>query len=164
MVKVTVLRGLPGAGKSTFLLQLPQAQVVSADRYLVDADGIYRFHVSRLPEANARCLRAYVAALLVGRPHLVVDNANISVVDLAPYCALALAHGYDLEIVTLQIEPEVAAARCGRSISVACMRRMGERLDRATKDLPPDWPHRVVSWFEREGAVARPALRLAAFS
>jgi predicted kinase len=157
MAKVTVLRGVPGAGKSTYLRTLPQAQVVSRDQFFIDGDGVFRFQASRAAEAKARCLRAYAAALVEGHQHVVVDDTNLTLLELAPYCALALASGYDLEVLTLQIEPEIAMARCGRDLSADCMRRMVERLDQASAELPPYWPHRVVTRAERELPV-RPRL------
>lgn len=142
--KVTLLRGVPGSGKSTYVqAHMPDALVVSADAYFV-RDGIYQFNPAKLPQAHAACLRVFVQALQGCVGQVVVDNTNTTVAEVAPYAALALAYGYELEVVNLQVNPAVAAARNVHGVPAASVEAMAQRLAVETPRLPPWWPQRTV--------------------
>lgn len=67
-MRVTILRGLPGAGKSTWTQShCPGAVVISADDFFVGRDGLYRFNPGRIFAAHAACQLAAVAALMADR-------------------------------------------------------------------------------------------------
>jgi len=144
-MKVTILRGIPGSGKSTYCKKnYPNAAWYSADYYFINEKGVYAFDPSKLGEAHGYCLRGVVQHL---ERHplnmdLVVDNTNTTAVEIAPYAALAQAYGCELEIITIQCMPEVAAARNVHGVPLEGVRRMYAQLIGAT--LPPWWPHRVV--------------------
>jgi len=150
MQSVKVLCGVPGSGKSTYAAKhFPGAMVVSADQYFMK-DGEYCFNPKKLPEAHAECLKAFVN--LINPPlgtnfpvyTLVVDNTNITVAEIAPYAALALAYGYELEIVSLSVLPEVAHARNIHKVPLESIKRMAQKMDEEQRRLPPWWPHRQV--------------------
>lgn len=143
--KVTILRGVPGAGKSTYIKNnLSGAIVCSADHYFIKSDGQYVFDATKLGEAHGQCLRIFEHELLNGEPHVVVDNTNINAVDIAPYAALALAHGYQLEIITLKVDPDVAHARNIHGVPHRVCVGGTHRLEYQEKHFSPWWPHRVV--------------------
>jgi len=73
-----------------------------------------------------------------------VDNTGINVVDIAPYCALALAYGHDLKIITLLCDPEVAAARNVHGVPPASVKRMARLLASETWLIPSRWPQLEV--------------------
>lgn len=141
--------------------------VVSADDFFM-VDGEYKFDPSKLPEAHSKCLRGFVSFLqdngvgkvrkvtiLRGIPgsgkstfvnqhlsmmgDLVVDNTNTSVAEIAPYAALALAYGADLEIITLDVDPSVAQNVHG--VPLEGVQRMAARMAEETPRLPPWWPN-----------------------
>lgn len=142
-MKVTILRGVPGSGKSTYCSKnYPGAAVFSADDFFM-VDGVYVFDSKKLPQAHGQCLRYFVEHVQRG-PVMpaVVDNTNTAVMEIAPYAALALAYGWELEIVTISCNPEVAAARNSHGVPLTGVMAMHKRLMEA--QLPPWWPHRIV--------------------
>lgn len=145
MRTVTILCGIPGAGKSTLRAHTyAGVPVCSADDYFVE-DGVYRFDPSKLPAAHAACLRRFVYLLTERQEDItdiVVDNTNTTVAEIAPYAALALAYGYTLDIVTVECDPEVAFTRQTHGVPLAAIQAMAKRL--SARDLPPWWPHRRV--------------------
>ncbi len=147
-MKVFIYCGIPGSGKSTRIAKdHPLALVVSADAYFVQC-GEYRFNPSQLPAAHAACLRQFVGyvsregSLTPCTYDVVVDNTNTTIAEIAPYAALALAYGCELEIVTVLCEPEIAAQRNVHGVPLAACVAMEKRL--SSRAMPPWWPHRVV--------------------
>jgi predicted kinase len=141
-MKVWIYCGLPGAGKTTRIKRdHPHAVTCSADDFFMQG-GEYRFDVSKLSEAHGSCLRNFVSLLQDSMPQIVVDNTNTTTAEVAPYAALAQAHGYALEIVTVACPPEAAHARNVHGVPLAAVNAMSDRL--AKRELPPWWPHRTV--------------------
>ncbi len=110
-MKIVVLRGISGSGKSTWVReQAPEAFVVSADHFFIK-DGEYRFDPTRLQEAHQACYRAFVEAVARKEPFIAVDNTNISVWEMAPYVVHGRVFGYDVEILTMDCSADAAVAR-----------------------------------------------------
>jgi predicted kinase len=148
-MKVRILRGTSGAGKSTYTKTFyPNAVVCSADDYFM-VDGKYQFDSKKLSEAHGACLRKFVEIvvdLALNRPFdttVVVDNTNCSIAEIAPYAALALAYGADLEIITLLTPTDVAVKRNVHGVTLEGVMRQRLNLDAGTKQLPPWWKHKV---------------------
>lgn len=143
--RVIILRGLPGSGKSTLQKRdYPDAVVASADQFFL-VDGEYRFDPARIPEAHGACFRTVIGALQAGEPLVVVDNAAIRAVEIAPYVLLAQAYGYDAEIITLRCDPAVAAARNLHGVPVGViLNRIAPAMATENARFPPRWKHRVV--------------------
>lgn len=136
-MKITIMRGAPGSGKSTYAKTL-NAVVVSADDYFTDASGNYSFDASKLGEAHKECLRLFCHLVNRSTNHIVVDNTNINIEDVAPYVSVGEAFDYDVTIV--QIEPldlEAAAIRNVHNVPVKKVLEMTERMARTR--LPKRW-------------------------
>lgn len=166
MIKVFVLRGLPGAGKSYAInrilanlsaakpAQVPalQYRVCSADHFFTGKDGVYRFVPGDLPLAHGACLRSFVAALLPDERDLeeypadvlFVDNTNLSVAEMAPYIAVGQAYGAEVEIVTIECDPAVAAARNQHGVPADRYDGLVARMTEGTKGIMPWWKHTVM--------------------
>ena len=150
MKKIVILRGVPGAGKTTAAKQLFVEQglagvpvvSVSAD-YFFERDGVYRFDGSKLGEAHGACLRSFLRHLQQiadGLPMiLVVDNTSLTVMEMITYVRLAQAFGVPFEVLTVECDPAIAAARGLHSVPVAKVFEMHRRMKEAK--LPRDWPH-----------------------
>lgn len=137
--RVWIYCGVSGAGKSSFIEGAhPDAEAFSADHFFM-VDGEYRFDASKLGEAHAACLRNFTEAIQDGSVAVVVDNTNTTIAEIAPYAALAQAYGYELQIVTIYCDPEVAHARNTHGVPLAAVQAMSERLNK--REIPPWWPH-----------------------
>jgi predicted kinase len=145
MAKVIIMRGVSGSGKSTYARKhYPAAYKVSADDFFMK-DGEYKFDPKDLSKAHASCLQRFTN--LVTHDYggnIVVDNTNTTAVEIAPYAALALAYGHELEIVTLDVPFNVAWGRNVHKVPLEVARPQFERLMRETNSFPRWWPHRYV--------------------
>lgn len=143
-MKVVILCGVSGAGKTTYAMKnYPDGVGCSADDFFMEAGG-YKFNPSKLGEAHGQCLRKFVVFLTNKVPLVVVDNTNTSVIEIAPYAALALAYGYELEIKILKVDVETAAARNLHGVPKNAIVKMAERLAGLKEALPPWWPCEIV--------------------
>ena len=169
---VIILRGVSGAGKSTWIREnfakeivrdivwenmdpsyivggkgksRPNVVVYSADHFFLDKEGNYIFDGSKLPLAHGTCLRKFALSMLEPDPKQqthIVDNTNTSVAEIAPYAALALAYGHELKLVTLHIDPAIAAERNVHGAPAEAVAGQAKRLLAA--DLMPWWPNEDV--------------------
>lgn len=144
--QVVIMRGIPGSGKSTYVAKNhPGAYICSADHFFIDQDGTYRYDSSRRSDAHGQCLRKFVAAIQRGEATIVVDNTNTTVMEIAPYAALALAYKYDLQIVSIECKPEVGVVRNVHSVPTSVVEQMYQNFLDHSKMLPPWWPIRTVA-------------------
>src|ERR1700744_1391093 len=106
-MRVIILIGLPGSGKSTWIKNNTWGDVTvcSADHWHESMHG-YRFDIEERPNAHHACLRKFVKLVTAPREYyqttspvlkestVVVDNTNTMVYDLAPYINVARAFGH----------------------------------------------------------------------
>ena len=156
-MRVVILCGIPGSGKSTYIIRLEKApwilgrKIVSADHYFQTPYG-YKFNPQDLPEAHNECLRQFNNVIFYGSVVdptryspgfvLVVDNTNTTIPEIAPYAALALAYGHTLEIITLLCDVDLAFKRCIHGVPRKSIEAMAKRL--ADREFPHWWNHRIV--------------------
>jgi predicted kinase len=144
------MRGLPGAGKSTWVSRNhPDAHVCSADSFFVGEDGEYRFDGDRISEAHAWCLRRFAGIMASMEEDagslpdvVVVDNTAIRAWEISPYYNLARAYGHDVKIVHICCDIPTAHQR---NIHGVPLERI-EKMDRGLLDeeLPSFWSVEVV--------------------
>ena len=101
---VKILCGVSGSGKSTMCKDLMDATLdvvkCSADDFFMQ-DGKYIFTPAGLSAAHASCLRRFIACCQDCVGLILVDNTNTTIMEIAPYAAIALAYGYDLEVIVV---------------------------------------------------------------
>lgn len=161
-MKVYILRGISGAGKSTFARYLQRTEeevlVCSADAELDHGNG-YQFDSRRLPDAHKYCLRRFIDGVQKRWAVIVVDNTNIVYHHFRPYVVIAEAYDYEVEIVTITVDPEVAAERTTHGVALKALKSRRKALndDLARAAIPKRIQQRTVcagssSW-ERWGRV-----------
>ena len=96
-----LVRGLPGAGKST-LAHLFGVDVFEADDYFVGADGVYRFNADELPNAHRQCIDRTRAAMHRDEPKIVVANTFTRTWEMTHYQTMASLYGYDVHYVIVE--------------------------------------------------------------
>lgn len=138
---VHIMVGCSGSGKSTLAHKLaPSGAIFSADNWFTAADGVYRFNATHLSRAHGACLREFTNAVRRGCSAIAVDNTNSTVMEAAPYIALALAFGQRVVIHVLRMDPIVAHARNTHGVPLASVQRMAESIARGwPAALPWHW-------------------------
>lgn len=150
MGKVIIMRGQPGSGKSTYTAKhYPDALVCSADHFFMK-NGKYEFDKTKIGQAHAECLKKFVVMVAQGgaamfhADTIVVDNTNINATEIAPYAALALAYGWELEIITLDVDPAISAARNVHEVPASTVKRMHKQMEYGAKNFPSYWKHTII--------------------
>lgn len=129
MKHLTILRGLPGSGKSTYIREnFPGATpyrmapagwspvVVSADHFFTNfSTEDYNFDTSRLGEAHAQAQLDLIQALESGREHIIVDNTHVQAWEWKVAAKLAGLFGYTIDIADLFDGGLSDAALAGRN-------------------------------------------------
>jgi len=124
MREMIINQGLPGSGKTyasellvNSLRDSTSSAICSADHYHVDIKGKYVYNPKNEGEAHAWCLKTFVSAIREDVNLVIVDNTNITRVDMAPYAALARAYEYDLRIIRYECAPQTSITRNTHGVS-----------------------------------------------
>lgn len=147
-----ILSGVSGAGKSRWIQDQPwakNADIHSADDFFIQQDGSYLFNHLLYPQAFNACMLKFLrgvrngyhakskGASLDDMPIQVVDNTNTTSEEIAPYYACARAHGYEVTLVNLLIDPELAAKRTQHQVPLETIQKMQQKL--RNRKLPKFW-------------------------
>ena len=147
-MKVFILRGLPGCGKTTWiekqirhLSDAEQITVCSADHFHM-RDGKYQFDARNIGPAHNVCLDKFLRACEHSVACIYVDNTNISAWEFAPYYRLAEVLGYPVRILRIHCDPLVAWERNLHKVSLKTVLDMNHRLH--NESLPPWWKEEII--------------------
>lgn len=111
-MRITILRGISGSGKSYWANQRrDQAVIVSADAYFFDANGEYRFDIEQLAEHHRQCFRDFLRAVTEQTPWIIVDNTNISAWEFSPYVLAGESYGYEVQILSFPCTLALSVSR-----------------------------------------------------
>jgi tRNA uridine 5-carbamoylmethylation protein Kti12 len=142
VLKLILMSGIPGSGKSRIARRLAGQSwnIASADDYpgLYDKEG---FHKEYLGAAHKACFRYTLDLLAAGRRRVVVDNTNLSAINVSPYVALGRAFDYEVEIVRVLCPQLVAYRRQTHGVPLDIHRKMAERFKKFT--VPAYWDVKV---------------------
>ncbi|XP_038618088.1 NEDD4-binding protein 2-like 1 isoform X3 [Tachyglossus aculeatus] len=98
--RLYLLRGLPGAGKTSLARQLkrdfPQALIFSTDDFFVREDGTYEFNPDFLGEAHKWNQERARTAMRNGESPVIIDNTNLQSWEMRPYAVMALENNYEV--------------------------------------------------------------------
>lgn len=154
---LTVLIGASGSGKSTFAKHIighsSTARILSADNFF-QTPKIHEFNPAVLPQAHGKCLRDAVEEMRCAKlwmdgdksapsccHHLVIDNTNTTIAEIAPYIALGKAYNAHIQVFKMPyVPPEIAATRCIHGVPLTGIIAQQRRIEAMIKDWPPYWP------------------------
>lgn len=165
MINIAILQGVPGSRKSS-LCKVYQSQhpdeiihIISADDYMVNEKGEYLFDPSKLGKCHQKCLLAFMEKVInlssLKEEHpptraslldhtIFVDNTNCTVVEIAPYMAIAMAYGLEPVICSLT---DIPLDLCHNIHGVPAdqVAKMEKTLKDSWKDFPPWWRHQILT-------------------
>jgi predicted kinase len=143
-MRIVVLVGLPGSGKSTYLAQLGVTGLSSdAIRNLLADDETDQTIHDRVFQTLRYLLRQRLA---IGRPVTFIDATNLTVEERRPYIGIGKSYGCQVEAVFFDVPLEVCRARNAqrqRVVPEDAMAKMSGKL------VPPD----VEEGFSRVTAI-----------
>ena len=109
-----IIRGLPGAGKSTLAARLGCLVISPQDMYATRS-GVYRYREGQDVKACAWATRTALLAMAAG-----IDLAIAEVLprrdDAAYWAILARKNGYDVRVTDLPIAPDLSDRRNTHSV------------------------------------------------
>jgi|ETNmetMinimDraft_19_1059907.scaffolds.fasta_scaffold18817_2 predicted kinase len=132
---VTILRGLPGSGKSTYARKHHGGAVIcSADSFFVDEEGNYRFQKLRIADAHQHCLNRFITAVLADERDVVVDNTNTCLWEYEKYILLGKKYGYSIRIIRMHADESNLESLVVRNVHNVDRRTMRHMFDRFEDD------------------------------
>jgi 2',3'-cyclic-nucleotide 3'-phosphodiesterase len=101
-----VLRGLPGAGKSTLAAELKEAfgddcAICEADDYMIEG-GAYNFTRQRLRFCHDQCRLRCETRMLDGVKHVIVANTSVAAWEFEKYLTLAKVYEYQVRCLVVE--------------------------------------------------------------
>lgn len=96
--KLTLVRGIPGVGKSTYAKNKLTGFTFEADMYFIDKEGKYNFDKDKLREAHEWCQQRTFGNLLKGY-NVNVCNTFTTIKEMEPYIKFANTFGFKLRVI-----------------------------------------------------------------
>jgi hypothetical protein len=168
MKKAIILSGISGSGKSKYAVDYMRYQypsvvepvelfeslgmgagrIVSADSHFLNDNGEYLFKPEELTLAHSECFAAYLFHLLNGNgSDVIVDNTNLSEIEIAPYMLAATTFGYEPEVRTFVCESgqqvKECAARNSHGLPLSAVERQWKKL--SYRKLAPWWKNTDIA-------------------
>lgn len=128
-MRIVVLVGLPGSGKSTYLQQAGTAGLSSDAVRRILADDVTDQTIHDRVFQTLRYLLRH--RLAIGRPVTYIDATNLTPQERAPYIGIGKSYGAEVEAVFFDVPLDVCRARNAaraRVVPEDALARMAQKL------------------------------------
>jgi predicted kinase len=145
-MKVIVLRGSPGSGKSTYTSKIKSEadyEIVSADDFFV-VNGIYQFDPKKLFIAHKVCFDKFMKCI-DNNKDVIVDNTNAKLSDMKRYVLTGIEASAEVKVITFLCSAETSYKRNKHSVPYVSCEKMVNSINKNLK-LPEEWNvlHEVI--------------------
>lgn len=149
---LTILRGLPGSGKShrakrlvlDHMLKNVQAVAISTDEYFM-AGKLYLFDPKELASAHYWNKKRCEKLMAKGIPEIIVDNTHTMLWEMRDVVELARKFSYDIEILTDKFGFSKDVQSCvlnnSHGVPLEAVQRMSDRWE----STPPDFVAAILA-------------------
>lgn len=153
---MTIMAGIPGSGKTTEAEYLRtcdlenrnfygDTHILSTDDFWSISSPEYNFDPTRIAEAHVWNFKRTVEfATRETDQHIIIDNTNTSLQEIAPYMALGQAFGMEVNILIILGDWKTAFERQTHGVPVTKVYQMQLRLEDMIRNLPPYWNARIL--------------------
>lgn len=128
-----IIRGLPGAGKTTLAELIanlcPGAALCSEDEFWTDANGDYHFDPNTREKAFIALVNNTVNAMHKGVKCIVIHTADLSMNSPDWYVILSTAHICDYQIFPLLLQRNTSNPPSIHNVSEAEMDRLRQSME-----------------------------------
>ncbi|MBD0399965.1 AAA family ATPase [Flammeovirga sp. EKP202] len=100
MKKLILLRGLPGAGKTTVAQAMGGS--IEADDFMVNENGEYQFDPRNLPFAHKQCEEMVKLCMSRSQELIVVSNTFTTEDEMKNYFVMAEKYGYQVSSLIVE--------------------------------------------------------------
>ncbi len=98
-----ILRGVPGAGKSTLAKELaPTENICEADSYQLDKDGNYVFNPRKVGICHKLCMDKFKRLVHEHTDRIVVSNTSTKLREFKAYMDYATENGYKVIVIVVE--------------------------------------------------------------
>ena len=124
-----IMVGLPGSGKSTFIKDLTNPIICSADHFFERGDE-YNFDATKLGAAHLASKNKCLDSMLQSKPLIVIDNTNLTDKDRKPYEEMAQKYGYSITYVVFEPDKKNIKKLAKRNLHGVTAAKLEVMLDR----------------------------------
>lgn len=140
-MKAYIMIGVPGSGKSTWgKTNAKDFIYCSADSYFIK-NGEYQFDFTRLKQAHDSCVNKFKQAV-DNKQNVIVDNTNTRLKEIRTYYDILVANNYEINLVFVNCDPDVAASRNVHSVPKEKVHEMYNRIKNLK--IPDDWKVNII--------------------
>jgi predicted kinase len=130
---LTLVRGLPGSGKSTFANNITNKfSICEADKFFYDKEGNYNFDATKLATAHEWCRNQVEIRMKDNQaneqfyPHIVVSNTFTQKWEMESYYKLAEQYGYKVFSIIVENRHDGESIH---DVNISTMNKMRNRFE-----------------------------------